>query len=97
VHLAPDAHHGEHAGQARICEYHTGGGLGHIGGAGHAQFSLAQRRRVVDVVAGHAGDVTSLLQRTHDVVLVLGQDAGVEVAVLGVLRPCTPGLAHAGG
>ncbi len=49
------------------------GALGHVGrGAdGDAHFGLAQRGRIVDAVARHAGDVPRGLQVLHDDVFVL--------------------------
>src|SRR5579883_370110 len=45
----------------------------------HADVGLAQRRRIVDPVAGHRYDLTLGAQRLNDPVLLLGTDPGEDV------------------
>ncbi len=74
---------------------HDGGrGARRIGGPGHsnAAIRLLQRRRIVDPVAGHADDVTALLQVRHDVVLVFREHLRETISALDGFDYCGGGL-----
>ena len=85
-------------GQPRFGQDDARGALGYIGrGAdGNAHFSLAQRGRIVDAVARHAGDMSRGLKVLHYDVFVLWKNLGKAVGAgqqvdrlvtgLGVLR-----------
>ena len=65
-----------------VGEHHVGGLLGRRGAAAphrDADVGLAQRRRVVDAVAGDGDDLAARLQRPHEPQLVLRRDARVDV------------------
>jgi hypothetical protein len=71
---------GGHDGGEVVVEEHQVGGLArHVGARaahGHPDRRLAQRRRVVDAVAGHRHHVAPLAQRPGDAQLVLRGDPG---------------------
>ena len=65
-------------------QHQGGGGSRGVGGTGYrdADIGLLERRSIVDPVAGHRHDVTTLLQGLDDAVLVLGEHLGKAIGFL---------------
>ena len=67
------------AGETVVEQDHDGRLTRDVGAAeahGDADIGLLQRRRVVDAVTGDGDDLPHLLERRHDLHLVLGRDPG---------------------
>lgn len=82
--LAGELDGGDDGGEAGGEEDDVGGGLGGLGGTldGNTTVGLLQGRGVVDTVASHGGQVTTLLEHLDDLVLVLGEHLGEAVGAL---------------
>ncbi len=76
---------GDDGREVIVLEDHVRGFLGDVGAGdahGHADVRLAQRRGIVDAVAGHGTDRTLLPPGIDDAQLLLGVGAGVDADVL---------------
>ena len=76
-------------GKVVVGQDHVGSLFGHLGAFnphGDPDVGLAQRRGVVDAVAGHANHFTVILQRFHQAQLVLRAGTGKDIVLNGGFR-----------